>query len=85
MPQANGIVLQACLMREVERTSPQGSIVRSVDPETSHAQDIVTNSPALLAFIAALQITLSKPQGQHALNVVDGLIVGEGSKTLSAL
>jgi hypothetical protein len=46
---------------------------------------IVTNSPALLAFIAALQITLSKPQGQHALNVVDGLIVGEGSKTLSAL
>jgi hypothetical protein len=46
---------------------------------------IVTNSPALLAFIAALQIALTKPQHQHVLNVVDGLVVGEGSKTLSAL
>lgn len=46
---------------------------------------IITNSPALLAFIAALQIALSKPQRQHVLNVVDGLVVGEGSKTLSAL
>ena len=46
---------------------------------------IIINSPALLAFIAALQITLSKPQRQHVLNVVDGLVVGEGSKTLSAL
>jgi hypothetical protein len=46
---------------------------------------IITNSPALLAFIAALQIALTKPQHQHVLNVVDGLVVGEGNKTLSAL
>ncbi len=46
---------------------------------------IIHNSPALLAFIAALQIALAKPQRQHVLNVVDGLIVSEGSKTLSAL
>ena len=46
---------------------------------------IITNSPALLAFIAALQIALTKPQRQHVLNVVDGLVVGEGNKTLSAL
>jgi hypothetical protein len=48
-------------------------------------KSILANSPTLLAFIAALQIALSKPQRQHVLNVVDGLIVGEGSKTLSAL
>jgi hypothetical protein len=46
---------------------------------------IISNSPALLAFIAALQIRLSNPQRQHVLNVVDGLIVGEGNKTLSGL
>lgn len=46
---------------------------------------IISNSPALLAFIAALQMRLSKPQRQHVLNVVDGLVVGEGEKNLSAL
>ncbi len=46
---------------------------------------IITNSPTLVAFIAAMQISLSKPQRQHVMNVVDGLVVGEGSKTLSAL
>jgi hypothetical protein len=38
---------------------------------------IIRNSPALLAFIAVWQIALTKPQRQHVLNVVDGLIVGE--------
>jgi len=38
---------------------------------------IIRNSPALLAFIAAWQIALTKPQRQHVLNVVDSLIVGE--------
>jgi len=37
----------------------------------------IRNSPALLAFIAALQIALTKPQRQHVLNVVDSLIFGE--------
>lgn len=46
---------------------------------------IISNSPALLAFMLALQIRLSKPQRQHVLNVVDGLVVGEGEKNLSAL
>ena len=46
---------------------------------------IIYNSPALLAFIAALQIALTKPQRQHVLNVVDSLVGGEGRKTLSAL
>ena len=40
---------------------------------------IIINSLALLTFIAALQISLSKPQRQHVLNMVDGLVVGEGS------
>ena len=46
---------------------------------------IISNSPALLAFMVAAQIRLSKPQRQHVLNVVDGLVVGEGEKNLSAL
>jgi hypothetical protein len=37
----------------------------------------IRNSPALLTFIAALQIALTKPQCPHVLNVVDSLIVGE--------
>jgi hypothetical protein len=39
---------------------------------------IISNSPILQTFITALQIALSKPQQQHVLNVVDGLVVGEG-------
>ena len=46
---------------------------------------IIANSPELVAFIAALQLSLSKPQRRHVLNVTDSLIVGEGRKTLSAL
>lgn len=46
---------------------------------------IISNSPVLLAFIVALQTKLSKPQRRHVLNVVDGLVVGEGNKTLSGL
>jgi hypothetical protein len=46
---------------------------------------IIANSPELVAFIAGLQLSLSKPQLRHVLNVVDSLIVGEGHKTLSAL
>jgi hypothetical protein len=46
---------------------------------------IISNSPILQTFITALQIALSKPQQQHVLNVVDGLVVGEGERSLSAL
>jgi hypothetical protein len=43
---------------------------------------IIANSPALIAFIAALELSLSAPQYRHVLNVVESLIVGEGVKTL---
>jgi hypothetical protein len=46
---------------------------------------IIANSPALIAFIAALELSLSAPQYRHVLNVVESLIVGEGVKTLSGL
>ena len=36
-------------------------------------ETIIYHSPALLAFIAALHIVLTKPQRQHVLNVVDSL------------
>jgi hypothetical protein len=45
---------------------------------------IIRNSPALLAFIATLQIALTKPQRQHVLNVVDSLIVGETNLSIVA-
>jgi hypothetical protein len=43
---------------------------------------IIHNSPALITFILAMQLALSKPQRRHVLNVVDGLIVGEGRKPI---
>jgi hypothetical protein len=45
---------------------------------------IISNSPALLTFIVALQIALSKPQRQHVLNVVDSLIVGQAKGKCAA-
>jgi hypothetical protein len=46
---------------------------------------IIQHTPALIAFIVALQLALSAPQREHVLNVVEGLIVGQGRKTLSDL
>jgi hypothetical protein len=46
---------------------------------------IIANSPAPIAFIAALELSLSAPQYRHVLNVVESLIAGEGVKTLSGL
>ena len=44
----------------------------------------VTNSHALIAFIVVRQGARSRPQRQYVLTMDDGLIVGEGSKALSA-
>src|SRR5262245_56999207 len=46
---------------------------------------IVHNSPQLTAFLDQLQLTLSRPQRQHLLNLADALLVCEDDKTLAAL
>jgi hypothetical protein len=46
---------------------------------------IIQHTPTLMAFMLALQVSLSRPQRDHVLNVIAGLIVGQGRKTLSDL
>lgn len=46
---------------------------------------IVENSPQLCGFLDLLPLELSKPQRQHVLNLADGLLVCEDTKTLAAL
>lgn len=46
---------------------------------------IVEPSPALESFLASLRLGLSQPQGDHLLQLVDGLLVCDESKTLAAL
>jgi hypothetical protein len=46
---------------------------------------IIQHTPTLMAFMLALQLSLSRPQRDHVLNVMAGLIVGQGRKTLSDL
>src|SRR3954470_3399219 len=46
---------------------------------------IVRNSPQLCGFLDLLPVELSKPQRQHVLNLADGLLVCEDTKTLAAL
>jgi hypothetical protein len=46
---------------------------------------ILHNSPSLCTFVEQLDLSLSKPQQQHVINLVDGLLVCEGPKTLAAL
>ena len=46
---------------------------------------IVQPSPALEAFLDALRRDLSQPQRDHLLQLVDGLLVCDESKTLAAL
>jgi hypothetical protein len=46
---------------------------------------IIAYSPLLVAFVLALRLALSKPQRQHVLTVAEGLIVGEGDKSLAAV
>jgi len=46
---------------------------------------IVHNSPKVCAFLDGLNLDLSKPQRQHMLNLMDGLLVCEDRKTLAGL
>lgn len=46
---------------------------------------ILSPSRALVEFITALHLSLSKPQLRHVVNVADALIVCQSTKTLSAL
>jgi len=46
---------------------------------------ILHNSSELCEFIDLLELKLSKPQRQHVINVVDGLLVTEAQKTLSEI
>jgi hypothetical protein len=46
---------------------------------------IIQHTPTLLAFLLAIECALTQPQREHVLNVIEGLIVGQGRKTLSDL
>jgi DDE superfamily endonuclease len=46
---------------------------------------IVRNAPALCTFVDQLNLDLSKPQHQHLLNLADGLLVCEDTKTLAQI
>ena len=46
---------------------------------------IVRPSPALESFLGSLRLDLSQPQHDHLLQLVDGLLVCDESKTLAAL
>ena len=46
---------------------------------------IVQHSEELVAFITALNIVLYQPQMRHLVQLVDALIVCNGSKTISGL
>jgi hypothetical protein len=46
---------------------------------------IIQHTPSLITFMLALQLSLSRPQRDHVRNVMAGLMVGQGRKTLSDL
>jgi len=46
---------------------------------------ILHNSPSLCTFVEQLDLSLSKPQRQHVINLVDALLVCDSPKTLAAL
>src|SRR3954469_20724658 len=46
---------------------------------------IVQPVPALETYLASLHLDLSRPQAEHLLNLVDGLLVCDEPKTLAAL
>ena len=46
---------------------------------------IVQPSPALETYLESLHLSLSQPQAEHLLNLVDGLLVCDERKTLAAL
>jgi len=46
---------------------------------------IVQPAPALETFLASLHLNLSRPQAEHLLQLVDGLLVTDERKTLAAL
>jgi hypothetical protein len=46
---------------------------------------IVTNSVELVKFVLALGLSLSRPQKQHVLNLVDAILVSDERKTIANL
>src|SRR5437764_12009889 len=46
---------------------------------------IVQPAPALETFLESLHLNLSRPQAEHLLNLVDGLLICDERKTLAAL
>ena len=46
---------------------------------------IVTNSVELVKFVFALGLSLSRPQKQHVLNLVDAILVSDERKTIANL
>src|SRR6516225_673938 len=46
---------------------------------------IVQPAPALQTFLASLRLNLSRPQAEHLLQLVDGMLVADERKTLAAL
>ena len=46
---------------------------------------ILHNSPSLCTFVEQLDLSLSQPQRHHVINLVDGLLVCDGPKTLATL
>ncbi|WP_262562761.1 hypothetical protein [Acaryochloris sp. CCMEE 5410] len=49
----------------------------------SHSKSIIHPDQALKQYLSHLSIPLSKPQQQHVLRIVEGLIVGNGRKPLA--
>ena len=45
---------------------------------------IVQPAPALETFLASLHLNLSRPQAEHLLQLVDGMLVADERKTLAA-
>jgi Transposase DDE domain len=46
---------------------------------------ILHNSPSLCTFLERLDLSLTQPQRQHVLNLADGLLVCDSTKTLAEL
>jgi hypothetical protein len=46
---------------------------------------ILHNSPELCTFVKSLRLPLSAPQLRHVVNVIDGLLVADGRKTLAEI
>ncbi len=56
-----------------------------VTGDTSMVARIVAHSAALVKFLTAMGLGLSKPQAQHLLNLVSALLIYEGRKSIARL